>query len=83
MQVDSLPVLILLNKNQELQKIYCGVSKLQLKEKQEKRHSEKTATHQSKVKTIKDKSFADFGQFMQLKPLTKQAKAVDARMAEL
>ena len=43
--VRKMPILLLVDKNSDLQKIYCGVSKAQLKEQAEKRRTTEHKSH--------------------------------------
>lgn len=79
----GLPVLLIVNKNCELQKIYCGVSKIQLKKNQEKRQVTLNNAHSSKIEQIDKSGFSDFGRYLELKQEKAVKATIDSSLQEL
>jgi hypothetical protein len=65
--VRKMPILLLVDKNSDLQKIYCGVSKAQLKEQAEKRRTTEHKSHADSVMRVENAEFAGYKQINELR----------------
>lgn len=70
-------ILLIVNKNQELQKIYCGVTKQELMENRKKVNERRSSFHDNQLQNLKNNQFNDFGTFLGAKQATGDTKALD------
>lgn len=66
LNVKKMPILLLIDKNNCTQKIYCGVSKAQLKIQAEKRRGTESNMHEMKIEKILNNEFNGFDDMRKL-----------------